>query len=271
MWSILNNRKGILLKHITDEILNVYILNSSSLKENKIEEIENHLTKCKDCKKYYKDLKLFYSDLNNLKNSNKYSHELKSLYTESDDNNVMSLAAKNAEKDRDGYKYFNTYATAEKLILIRAFRNNSTGDFNLYLICENVEKIKNALVNIDGIDEDFVSNKEGLINIKDHSLDKHKKINIHSSIARFEIGEIKKTEDTQEFLCIQKSGMKLKLKSIKSNIKSEIDITPNFESKKLKAIVFLGPMFYKVFEILNKKFTFTKPPSDKFEIIIVEV
>lgn len=259
------------MKHITDEILNVYILNSSSLKENKIEEIENHLSKCKDCEKYYNDLKSFYSDLNNLENSNNYSYELKSLYPDSDDNKFMSLAAQNNEQDKVGYKYFNTYATAEKLILIRAFRNNSTGDFNLYLICEDVEKIKNALVNVEGIDHDFISDKEGLINVKDHSLDKQMKINIHSPIARFEIDDFKLTEKSQELHCVLKSGMKLKMKSIYENIQSELEITAVFKLKKLKAIVFISPDFFKVFEIINKKFAFTTPPSEKFEIVIVEV
>jgi len=270
MWSILNNRKGILLKHITDEILNVYILNSSSLKENKIEEIENHLTKCKDCKKYYKDLKLFYSDLNNLKNSNKYSHELKSLYTESDDNNVMSLAAQNAEKDRDGYKYFNTYATAEKLILIRAFRNNSTGDFNLYLICENVEKVKNALFNIEGIDYDYISNEKGFLKIKDRYLDKHMNINIHSPIARFEIDKDMILKESQEFSCILKSGMTLIVDLSNENIFAALKVTSEFKYKKLKAIVIEAPDTNKIVGIEENKFKFTKPSFEKFEIVFVE-
>ena len=253
-----------------DEILNIYILNSSILEKSQIEKIEFHLSECKDCEKYYNELKLFYTDLNNLEKREKYTNELFSLYPDSDENNYMSLAAQNNEKDQIGYKYFNTYATAEKLILIRVFRNNSTGDFNLFLICEDVEKIKNALVNIEGIDDDFISDNEGLIKIKDHSFDKQMKINIHSPIARFEFDDLKLTEKYQELYCVLNSGMKLKMKSIDENIQSELEITTAFKLKKLKAIVFISSDFFKVFEIINKKFTFTTPPSEKYEIIIVE-
>ena len=259
------------MKHITDEILNVYILNSSSLQENKIEEIENHLTKCKDCEKYYNDLKLFYSDLNNLENSNKNSYELKNLYPESDDNNVMSLAAQEAEQDQVYFKYFNTYATAEKLILIRVFKNNSKGDFNLYLICEDAEKIKSALVNIERIDKDFISDKEGLIKIKDHSLDRQMKINIHSPIARFEVERDISDKNSHEFQCVLKSGMMLIVDISDENIFAVLKVTAEFRYKKLKAIVIEAPDTYVVTEIEDKKFTFPKPSSEKFEIVIVEV
>ena len=258
------------MKHITDEILNVYILNSSSLKENKIEEIENHLIKCKDCENYYNNLKSFYSDLNNLKNSNIYSYELKSLYPESDDNNVMSLAAQNAEQEQVGFKYFNTYATAEKLILIRAFRNNSTGDFNLYLICEDAEKIKNTLVNIEGIDEDFISNEKGFLVIKDYSLDRQMNINIHSPIARFEVKRDMLEKDSHELPCILKSGMTLIMDLSNENIFASLKVTAEFKYKKLKAIVIEAPENYKIVGIEDNKFTFAIPSSEKFEIVIVE-
>lgn len=259
------------MKHITDEILNVYILNSSSLTIKKIEEIEVHLSECKDCEKYYNELKSFYSDLNNLEKSDMYSYELISLYPEIDENNTMSLAAQNDEQDKGGYKYFNTYATAEKLILIRAFRNYPTGEFNLYLICEDVEKIKNALVNIRGIDKDFISDKEGFLKIKDQSLDKQMKLNIHSPVARFEVDRDMLVKTSHELQCILKSGMKLKIKSIDNNIQAEFEVTSDFRYKKLKAIIIETTDSNEVIELEDSKFTFAKPSSDKFEIIIVEV
>ena len=259
------------MKHIKDEILNIYLLNSSVLEKDKIKEIELHLSKCKECKKFYNEMKSFYADLDELESKEQHSYKLESLYGESDEkNNFMSLAAQDAEEVEKGFKYFNTYATAEKLILIRAFRNIPTGEFNLYLICEDAEKIKNALVNIQGIDRDFVSDKEGLLKINDYSIDKQMQINIHSPIARFEVDKDTLSKDFKELPCFMKSGMKLILDLSNDNIYAALKVTPEYKFKKLKAVVLEAPDSYEVVGLEDNKFNFTKPSSEKFEIVIVE-
>ena len=265
------------MKHITDEILNIYLLDSSVLEKRKVEEIELHLSKCKECKKFYEEMKSFYIDLNELENKEQHSYKLESLYSESDEkNNLMSLAAQDAEEVEKGFRYFNTYATAEKLILMRAFKDISTGEFIIYLVCENVEKIKNALVNIQGIDEDFVSDKECFIKIKDHQLDKQMQINIHSPIARFEVNKDTLHKNFKELRCIMKSGITLIAdlsnlpEQTSENITAALKVIPKFKFKKLKAVVLEAPDVYKVIEIEDNKFTFAKPSSEKFEIVIVE-
>ena len=255
-----------------DEILNIYILNSSVLSRSKVEEIESHLSECSDCKDYYEEMKTFYSDLDNLETEDKFIFELRSLYPDTDiKDKYMSLAAQDAEEVEKGFRYFNTYATAEKLILIRAFRNIPTGEFNLYLICEDVGKIKNALVNIEGIDKDFVSDKEGLLKIKDIQLDKQIKINIHSPIARFEVNKDTLSKNFKELPCIMKSGMKLIVDFSNENIFAALKVIPKFKLKNLKAVVLEAPDTFEIIEIEGNKFTFTKPSSEKFEIVIVEV
>ena len=255
-----------------DEILNIYILNSSVLSRIKVEEIENHLSDCDDCKRFYDEMKSFYSDLHNLKSEDGTTFELRSLYSDTKDkDNFMNLAAQDAEDVEKGFKYFNTYASAEKLILIRVFKNIPTGEFNLYLICEDAEKIKNALVNIEGIDKDFVSDKEGLLKIKDIQLDKQIKINIHSPIARFEVNKDTLSKNFKELPCIMKSGMKLIVDFSNENIFAALKVIPKFKLKNLKAVVLEAPDTFEIIEIEGNKFTFIKPSSEKFETVIVEV
>jgi hypothetical protein len=218
-------------KHIEDKTLNIYIINQDLLSKEIGEYIKIHLNECESCLNYYNELKEFHKALKeNLQSENilipdrndDYREEnniflMKSLnFFEPDRSDNIKLAAMNKDVNNSPYTYINTYASARRYVMMRVLKNNETDEFFLYLLCDDMEKVSNALISFQGIDKYFVADKNGKIILPSNYFIDNLDFMVYIPIARFIL--------TQE--------------NEKINYKSqdyEIDLNYTIKEKELKA------------------------------------
>jgi hypothetical protein len=187
-------------KHIEDKTLNIYIINQDLLSKEIGENIKIHLNECESCLNYYNELKVFHKALKeNLQSksilipdrNDDYKEEnniflMKSLnFFEPDRCDNIKLAAMNKDINNSPYTYINTYASARRYVMMRVLKNNETNEFFLYLLCDDMEKVSNALVCFQGIDRNFIADKNGKVILPSDYFINNLDFMVYIPIARF--------------------------------------------------------------------------------------
>ena len=168
------------MKIITDEILHLYIINKQLLEVDFLKEIDEQLKSSDIMKKRIEAIKLFYTELNNVERKKlemtSTGKESISLYPfEFNYNNTLKYAklaadTVNDDKKIDAYKYVKTFASAENLYLMRLHHNPVKNEFKLYILSEDAEKISNLKIRIPELNLEFVSDENGVIDLKNHNI-----------------------------------------------------------------------------------------------------
>lgn len=119
------------------------------------------------------------------KNKSLNIFRLKNLYEDETDN--VKLAAMQDLKSGNEFTYVNTYASAEKFVMVRILRNPAVKQLRLYIICDDMNLVKNAIVQFDKITEQFVADENGVATINTDFLPSDIDLKIFIPVARFDI------------------------------------------------------------------------------------
>lgn len=160
---------------ITDEILFLYIINKSLLDESMVVDIEKGLNSEDDFRKRYEEFKDIFESSNSMMKDGYYV--LHSIYHNTNNLTHPKLAAENTALENK-FNYVTTFATAENIVMVRVLHNQATNEYKLFLICEDMERVRNASVKIDDYPEDFITDENGIISLKDGFIDSHTFISV---------------------------------------------------------------------------------------------
>lgn len=162
------------MKVISDEILHLYLIKPSLLDLSTREDIENRKIKDFNFRKRIEELQIFYKELENI---NKGVIILTPFKIKKEPDNYK-LAAMNNSRYDDEFQYLTTFASAENLIMIRVHYKKSTKEYKLYLVSENMDKVKNVSLTIQGSDKEYITDNEGITTINDLNIDENTIISV---------------------------------------------------------------------------------------------
>jgi len=196
--------------HIDDKILNVFIINPDILDLVEVKRIKLHLKECSECKQYYEELLEFHNFLKELPeyeneiiskpNKERYEKNNILLMTpygpfESVAENNIRLAAMDKANKNSPFSYVNTYASAQKYVMVRVLKNNETGEYILFLLCDDMEKVKNALFCFDGFGKYCIADEKGKIVLQQDYFVDNLDFIVFLPVARFKLAST--SEDTE--------------------------------------------------------------------------
>lgn len=157
---------------ISDEKLNLYVINPSLLSREDNKRIEKAIVEDERVKDYIDELKELYDSRlvgqTFLPVTNVYF--LKPLGHPLYSKNKIKLVAESAALVKDEPRLVNTYISADEYVMINVHYNPAREEYTLYLICDEMEKVKNARVKILGIEEDFTADSDGILKIRGHHI-----------------------------------------------------------------------------------------------------
>lgn len=184
-----------MIKLTEEEKVHLYVINKSLLPEKDISEIENKIKSDDSFKdfvekivKVVSDIKTFDSanlDISKItsgilnKNEFQYIYELKSIFPYEEDADNLKLAAMQKKDAKDNFVYFNTFASADKFILIRALKNTSGNEYKFFLICDDMTLVGNSVLKIRNTNYEFIADKEGVVTLKSDYLNKNIDIKVY--------------------------------------------------------------------------------------------
>lgn len=160
---------------ITDEILFLYILNKSLLEENLVIKIEKNLISDDIFKDRYENFKAIFEGSNRMTEDG-YA-VLHSINKPTSNLAYTKLAADNTAIENK-FEYVTTFASAENIVLVRVLHNQATNEYKLFMICDDMAKVRNASVKIDEYPEDFIADENGIISMKGGFIDSHTFISV---------------------------------------------------------------------------------------------
>lgn len=163
------------MNNITDEILFLYIINKSLLDEKMAKDIEKNLILDKKFNARFENFKDIFEGSINLSEDGYII--LHSINKPINNLTYSKLAADNSVIENK-FNYVTTFASAENIVLVRVLHNQSTNEYKLFLICDDMAKVRNASVKIDDYSEDFITDDEGIISLKGGFIDSHTFISV---------------------------------------------------------------------------------------------
>ncbi len=164
------------MKFISDEIIHLYLIKKELLEPEISEEIEKRLTSNYRFQKRVSEIKAIYEEYNRI---NKDSITLTPFIKENNSYDYR-LAAYNSENYNE-FRYLTTFASVENLIMIRVHYNSSSKEYKLYLVSDDMNKVKNARLKIKGFDMEYITDDEGIVTIKDMIIDENTEIDVNYS------------------------------------------------------------------------------------------
>ncbi|MFA5404932.1 MAG: hypothetical protein WC358_08365 [Ignavibacteria bacterium] len=271
-------------KHIEDKILNIYILNPDILDSTDLININIHLIECQRCNKYYEEMKEFHNfikELPDYRNSISVENEIKpqresnifllksSNLLELELNNNIKLAAMHKKDKTSSYTYVDTYTSAKKYLMMRVLRDNKTGEYVLFLICDDMDKVKNALLSFEGVEKYYISDKEGKIILPSDNFIENLDFTVYLPIARFNLTDkqgaidyISDEYDVKLFYVVDENSLKAKFSFLKGK---------PYESTKIAVINSREIKNSKILDSDNFKFSLEKKSVDDLnEVILYE-
>lgn len=178
-----------MFKLTEEEKVHLYVINKSLLQGNEITEIENKINSdisfkdfVENVKKVIEDIKTFDSadiDVGKItsrilnKNKIQYLFELKSLFPDDEDTDNLKLAAMQKKDANDNFVYFNTFASADNFILIRALKNSTRNEYKLFLICDDMTLVGNSVLKISNTNIEFIADNKGVVTLTSDYLNKN--------------------------------------------------------------------------------------------------
>lgn len=272
------------MKNLTDDKIHLYILNPAMLPKEDINLIKGRIETDQEFRNYVDDIKNFHLKLNEFDTSvldidritskvlKKYQFpniiNLISIFDEKDPGESIKLAAMKNLKIENEYKYFNTYASAEKFVLIRVLKNQSSNEYKFFLICDDMNKVVNAYIKFNGMY--FIADEYGVVNIQSEYLTKDIDIKIQIPVARYEINLKSINEKYLSEISGIISEAEIKMENGKLLIKFRSDF-----SKPVKAIVVYDKEYssFKDYELNGDGNIFIDIPDDdisQIKILLLE-
>lgn len=197
----------------TDDKIFLYFINPDKLKADELKSIELEIKNNKEFSDYVQEIKSLLSEIKNTEKDKEIDKLLEkninerfsSLFNEEQDSKVrivklsslgmlenegrfvIKLAALQTKTSDDTFRYVNTFASANKLILLRAMYNRAINEYKLFLICDDMNMVQYSLVKISGIPRHFIAGKSGELTIKADFQISDLDISLHLPIARFDV------------------------------------------------------------------------------------
>ena len=219
------------MKSISEEKLDLYVINPSLLNKSEIDFIESRIKESSEFREKIENIKEFYNiyhSLSDIKISNEeflnrvkmreqkkitdgiYTKQqntflLTPLYERENEEKYVKLAAQQKLKKDRQFKYINTLASADDIVLIRVLWNYSTNEYNLFLVMDEMDKVEYALLNFEDYPDNYVADKNGLIKIKIEYHFDDINARVHLPIVKFfisnqDITKLKKSEKVTHHL-----------------------------------------------------------------------
>jgi hypothetical protein len=239
------------MEHISDEIIYLFVINPNAIESAERTIIEKHIDNCSHCKEFleestnlFKTLNTLTSDrvskedfFNKMKTSLKYLNS--SIETEENQNilhlyeqyklnkgsqNFLRLAAMQNASLQNRDRYINTYASAQNFVLMRVMYTSTTKGYQLYLICEDMERVKCAIVSLEGINKDLVADENGIVSLKSGYVNAHLSFQLLLPVARFYL----------DFDDIKNSKKPVQIKSHLHHYNIDLSASMNFDKVELK-------------------------------------
>lgn len=195
------------------EKVHLYVINRSLLSENDISEIENKIKTDLSFREIAEQVKLIHEEINTsnlsdidtenilsrvLNKINKCNvFELRPVFPDDEDNDNMKLAAMQRNELNGKLTYFNTYASADKFVLIRVLKNPSNNEYKLFLICEDMNLAGNSVIKFLNNKNEFITDDKGIVTIVSDYLNKDLEIKVFLPSDIFII-ELKNLKDSYQ-------------------------------------------------------------------------
>jgi len=235
---------------ITNEKAHIFLTNPSLLDSKDVELIENKIKNDPAFKEFIEELRQYQDELQapnagivkemaasieeRLKRPNKILR-LTALQASDDEiKNTFRMAASSQSDTIDEEKFVNTYASAEKFVLLRVFKNSFRGEYALYLVADDMKIVQNALVNFENFAGDYVADKDGLVRIKADYIDEKIASIVRLPVSRFEI-DVNELKNAGEYSAAD-LNFKLLMKHSEGELSISFDRIGAISSKRLKLI-----------------------------------
>lgn len=195
------------------EKVHLYVINRSLLSENDISDIENKIKSDLSFREIAEQVKLIHNEINtsnltDIDTENILSRilniinkcnvfELKPLFPDEEDNDNMKLAAMQRNELNGKLTYFNTYASADKFVLIRVLKNPSENEYKFFLICEDMKLAGNSVIKFLNNKNEFIADDKGIVTIVSDYLNKDLEIKVFLPSDIFII-ELKNLKDSYQ-------------------------------------------------------------------------
>jgi hypothetical protein len=170
--------------NIPDQKINLYAINPSLLTQDEQTRIESLIASDEQVKKYVDELRELHLKLLEIFTGRPEGdaaspdlYVLKPLGPPVSTDR-MKLAAESAPAVRDESRLINSYISADEYIMINLHYNPVKEEYTLFLICDDMEKVKNAKVRIEGIDDEFFADSDGVLKITGYHIAAEQKITV---------------------------------------------------------------------------------------------
>ena len=155
------------MKEITEEELHLYIINRNQLDAGTADEIERRALIDIEFRKNIDEIAEYYRNFEIYSNIDKEGvYLLLPMKDEYQANEQLTLAAQQNTTIEHGVKYIKTFISSEKYIMIRMFHNPELGKYEFYLVSDNLELVKNAVIKIPSLHKELITNTEGIAKLQ---------------------------------------------------------------------------------------------------------
>ena len=201
---------------IDNKKLELYSL-GAALDYSLIKKIEAHIKKCEVCSRYIEEFKSLYEEIEKVpleviesataRIFNKVKTErtsqiiiLTPILLEKNKQKNYLLAAEGERSKK--YMNIQSYANVEEDVVARMIRDNESNEVVLYLLSEDKNQFRDYIVEVEGIPEKFIPDKENRIKFFDLEMDnfESRKLYLKSPLATFDLEPI---SDLKESILVQ--------------------------------------------------------------------
>jgi hypothetical protein len=289
------------MKHISDENIYLYVINPALLGIEALRVIESHLEGCSECREFVSVAENFLNEYRKLKDlkldspehagkiemlrlrSGLRSHRLPQFSSNSmvlkpfnfftgSERRFSKLVAEQKPEDQDRFRHIYTYASAHKLVILRVLYNPAKKEYSLYLVCDDMSKAGNALINFEGEDVEYVTDNDGIIRLNRDFIAENVNVFIHLPISKFEIDLCEFLKKHAVSALISKEKITLNLSRLNGDVKATLDFGRKPEAAEIKAIILHGDNFdkHESYDLDGNSFFFPAAGYDKIRIVLVQ-
>jgi hypothetical protein len=194
------------LKHLSENIIEQYILKSPDidLEQNNI--IERHLTKCSSCSAVYDLLLSFYKDFNEYISASSRTQDRLDSFVATQypvlplmplhvpgiypAGYTTVLAALTPTQDYGRFKTIVTLASEKEQALVRIIHDVETNKYKFYVLTEDLGRKSYAILSFPEIAADFVTDERGQLEIDIKPADSGKSWTFRRGILRLLVAEV---------------------------------------------------------------------------------
>ncbi len=152
------------MKEISEVELHLYFQNKSLLEDGIINEIEIRLESDQKLLAEFEEIKEFYANLKQL-NPDDRAYLLNPMESNYAEERKIVLAAQQSAETESKLHYVRTFISSEKYVMVRMFHNPQEKEYELYVICEDNEIVKNAVIRIPFLNQEIITDEKGFARV----------------------------------------------------------------------------------------------------------